>query len=976
MRKEVKRSLLLWPAVASATITTISLLNLGSPGLPSLQTAMNAFKDLTGTSVARLRGDQEEIKLPIPASIDSLMIDESPLAKIEITARSEHGTRAMKLPQRVADVFSVKAPHRDTQQEMAGLDMQPAEDSQLLQLSQDLLAGEMLAAEEMTTSPSSEEEELDLLIQSLFDSIVDEHEQNEALVINEPEIAEEVVEEPTTEPSAEIDLLVGPDNQPAWEPVGEAVLEKVEDLDASDVKDSILPESTRVLAKQIFDTPDLAGVETPSVSESAVQKPRVSRVIPASPTGWPVSKRLDEQLETLKSLAMQDTQRSRDQLVSATTNVRLAPAASWSQDVSQTLLSLQSLPRIGDSQAGSLLDELAELAKSGEKQAEKTEDRAEQIEWLRAAHALTRRLSIWRPVYEITNPSEHTWMVSDEPNLPSLKAAILSVEHDIQSSGDQQGWNDYLLMDEIEDAENRPSDQRAILAQRFLSRLTWHGLDPEHQQWLSRPSVVALSEAIQPWAHDAVDYANLLSQIERQESNAIDLVAIDIASAVQTLRFAESEQAVKVADAINTYYRNANVRMAISQAMLQRMIPSIAPKTVPIRTQMFGSRVRGISRIESDLQVALTPSPNTWSISLNAVGGVSTRSTGFNGPVAVRTSGNASFVASTPIQITPNGAQVGTPQVSAHGRQRLRGIETDYDGWPLVGSLVRSIAANRYESLAGPSNRIANNKIKGEVASEIDQQVNQRLSTATNQMSQMVLGPLGKLSLDPKVIDMQTTDQRLLARYRLAGDWQMAAFTPRPRAPGASLMSLQIHQSAINNTLEQLVPRDEPKLIRDMLLDSAEKFGQTIELPEDFPEDVKIQFAKTRPITIEIEEGRVFITLRVMRLQRGDRLNLTQFIVRSEYKPEINGLEANLAREGHLRISGPGMSMRERLPVRAIFNKVLSPNRKIQLTLPQLIDHPATAGLAISQLELRAGWLGLALSPENAARIAMINTED
>jgi hypothetical protein len=101
-------------------------------------------------------------------------------------------------------------------------------------------------------------------------------------------------------------------------------------------------------------------------------------------------------------------------------------------------------------------------------------------------------------------------------------------------------------------------------------------------------------------------------------------------------------------------------------------------------------------------------------------------------------------------------------------------------------------------------------------------------------------------------------------------------------------------------------------------------------------------------------------------------LDLRRFIVRALYRPSVDGMNATLVRDGHLRISGPGMSMRQRLPVRAIFNKVLSPNRELRLTLPQLADHPAAQGLAISQLELRDGWIAMAISETDAPRIESV----
>jgi hypothetical protein len=132
-----------------------------------------------------------------------------------------------------------------------------------------------------------------------------------------------------------------------------------------------------------------------------------------------------------------------------------------------------------------------------------------------------------------------------------------------------------------------------------------------------------------------------------------------------------------------------------------------------------------------------------------------------------------------------------------------------------------------------------------------------------------------------------------------------------------------------------------------------------------------VRFARTRPITVEIDEGRMWVTLRIVSLTRTDRLDLTQFIVRAAYKPQFSGMQASLVRDGHLRISGPRMSMRERLPLRAIFNRVLSPNRPLTLITSRLADHATTEGLAVSQLELRGGWIAMSISESDAPRIAL-----
>jgi hypothetical protein len=223
------------------------------------------------------------------------------------------------------------------------------------------------------------------------------------------------------------------------------------------------------------------------------------------------------------------------------------------------------------------------------------------------------------------------------------------------------------------------------------------------------------------------------------------------------------------------------------------------------------------------------------------------------------------------------------------------------------------------------------------------------------------------------VTDMQTTESRLVARYRLAGDHQLAAFTPRPRALQDSLLSVQIHESAINNALEHLVPTESPMPIRDAISDAMNTFGDhNASLPDEVPDDVTVQFARSRPITAEFKDDTLWVTLRVVRLRRGDRLNLTKFIVRAAYRPQIDGIHARLVREGHLRISGPGMSMRERLPIRAIFNKILSSNQALPLTLPAMTEHPALNGLVVGQLDLRDGWIAMSITRPREDRVASV----
>ena len=135
------------------------------------------------------------------------------------------------------------------------------------------------------------------------------------------------------------------------------------------------------------------------------------------------------------------------------------------------------------------------------------------------------------------------------------------------------------------------------------------------------------------------------------------------------------------------------------------MIPAIEAKTMPVRTQVLGARVSGTSKIESQIDVDLKPSMDRWMLSLNARGKVNTESVGRQGAVSVRTAALAKFDAASLIEVTPRNVDLGDANARVRSSTRLRGVETAYDGWPLVGTLVRSIAEDRYREMAPQANR-------------------------------------------------------------------------------------------------------------------------------------------------------------------------------------------------------------------------------------------------------------------------------
>ncbi|MCC9601797.1 hypothetical protein LOC67_14650 [Stieleria sp. JC731] len=896
---------------------------------------------------------------PQIASSDSPSSESSNTALTDQANSIESWLEAPIGPQ-AAEISAIPAPALNSQSDLFGFDLviEPAA-SRTPAVSQNAPASDEVASETESTNPVINLDP-ELLDRTVGASVLNQTDDLELPLMgqaSEPTvefIPPRLAERPTTNQPSPDRIAKETRPQTALSPELES------DLSAQEIP---ALETHNVLSRPEMEPASPAVVD---IAEDDSEKSRP--LAEARSKTWPVAAKLIEQLDQLERVAVIQPRENLMRVASTRVQSDQQPVLStddllhWSSSVRGILQQLPRTKRLGDEQVPMLLDQLQQACDFAFTHAESIQPRSEQVAWLQAAFSIQRRLTVWRPIYEINSGDyPQTQYVGDD--VVGAVEAIETLKAALPETGDAEGWNQFLVLSELEQAFASGNDgDRQELSQKFLSRTQWPNLDDSHRQWLESDSVQAVAVAIRPWATGAIDYSAFLHQIEKAESNAIDLVTAEVAQSMQALRYARHESIQRLADNINLYYRNANVRFSISDEMLNQLLPEIPSRNVPVRTTMLGSRVTGVSTIESQLGLSIRPAFGSWNIDLHTNGSVATRSVGMRGPAAVRTSSNNPFSASTPISIQPSNIELGAVDVSVGGTSRLRGINTDYDGWPLVGSLVRTFAEMEYMEKESLSNRIARQRIQNQIGDEITESVREKIDQSSDRFSESIFGPLTRLQLKPQVVDMQSTDNRLIARYRMAGDWQLAAMTPRPRALSDSLMSLQIHQSALNNTLEQLVPQNEVMPIRNVLAQCFDLLGmQDKTVPDDIPEDIQIQFAKHRPITVEIEDGKVWITMRIIRLEDSERLRLRNFIVRATYVPQVDGLNASLVREGHLSISGPGMSMRTRLPVRAVFNKVLAHSRPLELTKASLLQDRVSEDTKITQFELRDGWIGMSI---------------
>jgi hypothetical protein len=659
----------------------------------------------------------------------------------------------------------------------------------------------------------------------------------------------------------------------------------------------------------------------------------------------------------------------------------------WLSDVMQ-LCETFSATEITSAESQQLLERAKQMSAIGfawaESNLESHYETAIRASWV--AQGLQRRSIVWEKVYRCMSLASTQGVNSQDAgrdatiavstkrsslDFETLGKHLAVVRLALDRSTDSESWGDFLMLDRLEslaagDVESH--EEQVAIAREFLNRVTFNRVSAEQKAVLASEEIRAIAEDIHPLTVVPIDYRKLLSDLETIEQTPIHRVSVDIAESIQSLRFSESESQYAIADALNQHYRSANIRLSVSEEFINRLMPKDQVSSKPVQQRILGADTRGASKVMTNLKVDLLPDPKAWKVALHLDGDIRSSTSSSRSGATFYNSSKAKVQSSRELRLDPSGLTINGTPANVESQESLRKFSTKWDQLPIMGDMVRYVAQQEFNQSKPVARRITQRLIANQTDSEFDKQLESNVGNAREQLSQRLLGPLQNLQLHPMVMDMQSTDTRLVARYRIAGNDQIAANTPRPLAPAESLISFQLHQSALNNLVSQAIPSDRDWTIQSL----SEQIAKLLQvpapvLPEDTPEDVIIRFMDVHPMSIEFLDGKMWMTMRVASLEQPGKINLKNFTVKTSFTPKTDGLRAELLRDSVISVDGHRMGSKDRFPLRAIFAKVLSDKTSLPLVSEALINDPRSKGLVISQLDMEQGWIAIALSNDQSA---------
>ncbi len=638
--------------------------------------------------------------------------------------------------------------------------------------------------------------------------------------------------------------------------------------------------------------------------------------------------------------------------------------AKWCEELKRVLTELRKQGELSSDASRGILSELKQLKELGEREAAARQKKPAGARATRITLALARRLAIWNIAARWTPPVTHVaFPIGFEPPA-EWSATLQSVRTSLSQDAAGQTWVKYLKLAEIHGLAlpHLTEAERRNLARDVLRRMESTQLNDDQLQFLASSPFDKLHQQLALFAVEPLDMVRLLADLEKFEVEPLSINARPISTQYEIARWSADPLERELANLMNAHYRNANVRVAISADFLNRVLPQMTQYD-RVTDNIQGAAVQGESHTATRLRIILFPDRWRWRMGLEARGEVNSSTSSTKGPATFYQDGYSQFRARKLLTIDRRNISLFGAEATAASSNTLTDYETEYDGIPIFNSIARSIARQQYDETSGNAKYEVENKIAGRASRTLDQQVGARVNQASTQLQSHLLAPLQALDLDPTAIDMETTESRLIARYRLAGHEQLGSSTPRPQAPGDSWLSAQIHQSAVNNMLAHLNLEGERKELRALYAEISGLFVQKkVPIPADIPENVFATFADHDAVYIDCEKGRVRVTIRLKELAH-EKLKWKNFVVRAYYVPDPDQKSANLVRDGVIELIGKNLRFGDQVALRGIFSKVLSKNRNINLINESLAKSKALKDLHVSQFAIQDGWVGIALTP-------------
>ena len=581
-------------------------------------------------------------------------------------------------------------------------------------------------------------------------------------------------------------------------------------------------------------------------------------------------------------------------------------------------------------------------------------------------YQLTRRIATWSAIVDLV-----------EHNVDNSTQQPVASQLDLARINKQ--WSRYLLLNELEAAFTPSADDekaKQSAARATLARIYSPSLQPAQANYLQRVFSPAEIQLLKSHASQKVDSSSIANRLELYESDATSRSGYLLNNVLQDLIWSDDPAYQHAAQVIESHYRNANFRLTISQAFLNRLLPELPTIAEPVSETVQGALVSGRSRVSNEINVALIPDDQQLKFQIQTRGHVQADTVARTRSFRIMNQGQANFQVYKQISVNRNGIDSSQPAyATSTSNQMLVGIQSKLDNIPLFGSIARRAAEREVRKQSPENNQKFRRKVAQSAEIRVEEEIAKQVDIVSQAATEKLLKPLVALDLEPTPLQLSTTNSEIVIRYRLAGRDQMAANTARPKIDTQSMLGMQMHQSLLNNLIARLGLKGETFTGPELAEHLQNVLGvSTKTQANDEHQDAIFKFAALDPIQLDFADNRVNIVINLDSLKIGKSAKpIRRLSVTAAYAIEADGMHVRLTQDDTgTRATSRGKRMRlgDRAVISTVMQMLFEPSYSINMLPEQFRNRPQAQSLVISRLVVHDGWLGVEM--DDAAVLAEV----
>jgi hypothetical protein len=501
----------------------------------------------------------------------------------------------------------------------------------------------------------------------------------------------------------------------------------------------------------------------------------------------------------------------------------------------------------------------------------------------------------------------------------AIAEKVAALDAYLEGHSQAEAWKAFLGLPTIQAAlDGGVTPDRAVLA-AAAARLNPAGRSKVHQEVLGRPAFADLGSALSHLAGDLQSrdpaaseglrgqVGELITHLDAYERGGAQEHVAAVRDLARQLEASGHNAAGSLAEQIDTYYLDHNLRVVVSEQLLQKSIEADKTDSGPVRDYILGADVFGDQVTNSRVGVRLHPDKKAASYVVSVRGRSNSDTEGYRGNAVIYTHSTSDFVAERRFQMTGEGMRAGDVRISVDSRNETQGADTSMGWVPLLGGLARGMAYSGAERRRPEAEAIAASRVRSRVVPEMTREGDSRIAEFNRRYHTRLRDPLAAQGLFPDPLETSSTRTHIFAKGTLARENEFGGHYPKLWVPGGSLGVLQIHQSALNNVADrfELAGKTLDKPAFGQLL--AERLGELLPkaVPETAgepgPQEGTVSFPATDPVRIRFEDGLIRVTLRAESFQ-SSLLNVPGSIISASYRPVVEGETVRFVREGAITV--------------------------------------------------------------------------